>query len=117
MRVTRQNNVDPFDAAGQFAVDVEAVMRKQDNELCTLFPRFIDDFLHTLFADTKAEIGEHPTGIGNRHIGKRLTDDGDLHAVLLEHFHRLKRRFVPFLVVDISAEEWEWQVFDHTSRT
>ncbi len=91
-------------------------MRQQNDKFRALFPRLIDDFLHPLFANAETQIWEHPTGIGNWQIRKCLTDHGNLDAVLLEHFYRFKRRFIPFFIEHIRAKERERQVFDHLAN-
>ena len=109
MGVTGQDHVDPVDIARQFLVHVKPVVRQDDNTVGPFGAHLGDHLFHAFFADAKAQVGEHPTRVGNRHIGESLPDDGDLYAATFEHFIRLIRRFIPFGVKDICAQEREVQ--------
>ncbi len=70
--------------------------------------------LHVFVANTKAVIGEHPTGVGNRHIREGLPDDGNLHTTALVKLigFELGRGLVPHGVKNILAQGIVGQAFD-----
>ena len=56
-------------------------MRQKHHGLRTFAACFVDGFLHLCVLNTKGPIRHLPARVGNRRIWKRLTDDGEGHAV------------------------------------
>ena len=105
MRVAGEDHVEAGDPARQLAVDVEAVMRQQDDELRAFRAHRVDIGLNLLLADAERPVGHHPARIGDRRVGEGLADHGDLDPAALEDAIGLEDRLVPFGVADIAAEE------------
>ena len=97
----------PAHARGELAVDVEAVVREQHDELRALAPRLLDIGAHVVLADAERPGRDHPARIGDRRVGKRLPEHGDLHAALLEQLVGVEHRLLPFGVADVLREERE----------
>src|SRR5206468_12823146 len=78
MGMAAQNDVDAGDAAGELEVDVHAVMREKDDGIdLVIVAMRIDELLQLLVADAEFPIGRKTLGMGDRHVGERLTDHGD----------------------------------------
>ena len=105
MRMSGQDDVDAAHARSELAVQVEAVMREQHDELRAVSAHGLDLFAQIVFADAEAPVRDHPARIGDRGIGQGLADHGDLHAAALEHGGRLEHRVLPFIVADIRARK------------
>ncbi len=115
--VGRQDHVDPVDPRRQLAVHVEAVMREQhDDRGALLLPRLRHQLGKAALADAEAEIREHPAGIRDGHVGKRLPDHGDPRPAALEIGHALVGRLVPFRVEDVRAQQREGQRLAHLAH-
>ena len=70
----------PLTIARHLAIDVEAVVGEDDDELRALGPHLVDLLLHVLVADAERPLRHHPARIGDRRERKCLADHGDLHA-------------------------------------
>ena len=94
-------------------------MAEADDAFGTLRAHFVDHGLHVLVADTKGIFGEHPAGIGDRHVGKRLTDHGNLDATAFEELVGREQfcGFVPFGVENILTQRGEGQPLDNLLHT
>ena len=90
-------------------------MAKADNQFGPLGAHLIHHVLHVFIANPERIFGEHPAGVGNRHIGKGLTDHRNLGATTFEHLVRWEQfgGFVPFSVKNVLAKGREGQVFDN----
>ena len=111
MGVAGQDDVDPFDLRGHLAVDVEAVMGQDDNQIGPGVTDLLHDLGHAFLTHAEGEVGEHPFRIGDRKVGEGLADHGDRRAADLEHLVGIVGGFVPFGVEDIGAKEGEGQGF------
>ena len=79
-----ENDVDAGDAAGEFQIDVHAVVRQQHDGIdLVLLAQSVDDLLQLRIADAECPIGREALGMGDRHIGHGLADDADAMAVRL----------------------------------
>ena len=91
MGMAAENNVDAGAAAGEFQIDIHAVMRQQHHHVGVLrVAQIVDQFLQLLLADAECPVGREAFRMGDRHIGKSLADDGDAHAADLLHRRRLE---------------------------
>ena len=77
----------PLTRRGELAVDVEAVVREQHDQLRAVLARLLDVELEIVLANAERPVRDHPARIGDRRIGQRLADDGDLDAAALDHRH------------------------------
>ena len=102
----------PLDARGELAVDVEAVVRQQHDELRAVLARLLDLLAQIVLADAERPVRDHPARIGDRRVGQGLADDRDLDAAALDHRDRLEGRLVPFGVADVLGEERKAELFD-----
>ena len=97
MRVAAQNHVDTRYARRHFQVNIHTIVRQKHDGLRTFGTCFVDRFLHLHVLYTECPIRHLPAWIGNRRIWKRLTDDGEGHAIhLFQH---------------IRFENWVFKVF------
>ena len=87
MGVSAQNDVDPGNAAGELEIDVHAVMRQQHDRIdLVVAAQAIDQLLQLLVANAEFPVRRETLGMGDRHIGKRLTDHGyAMPAEFLDH--------------------------------
>ena len=60
-------------------------MRQQDHHLGTLGTSLKNSFLQVFFLNAELPICHHVTRVGNRCVGKRLTNDGARHPVHFVH--------------------------------
>ena len=107
MGMRGQYDVEPLHAAGELAIDVEAVMRKQHDDRSPVGPRLVDLLLHILFANAELPLREHPARICHCRARQCLADHGDLGATPLEHLAGLEHRLLPFVVANILGQERE----------
>src|SRR5579872_3098329 len=105
MGVRRQDDVDTLDAPGELAIDIEAVVRKQDDQLRATPAGLVDLRLDVLFAHAERPVRDHPARIRDRRIGKGLTEHRDLDAAALEHGGGVEGSLVPLGVTDVQAKE------------
>ena len=114
VRVTRQDHVDALNAARHLFVHVETVVRQDDNAFGTHAAHFVDHFLHAFVTNTEGVFREHPTRVGDWHIGEGLTDDGDFYATTFKELIgcEIFCRFVPFAVKNVLAEGGIGQISD-----
>ena len=103
--VAGQDHVDAVDPRGELAVDVEAVVRQEHDELRAFLAHLLDIGAHVVLANAERPVRHHPARIGDRRIRERLAEHGDLHAAALEHLVRLEHRLLPVVVADIECEE------------
>ncbi len=108
----RQDHVDAADAAGELAVDVEAVMRKQHDQRGAFLARLLDVELEIVLADAERPVRNHPARIGDWRVGQGLADDRDLDAAALDHRHGVERRLVPLGVAHVLRQERELELPD-----
>ena len=80
MGMAREDHVDAGDDAGHLLVHVKAVVREADHQLGAFGADLVDHLLHMFVADAERVFGEHPAGVGNRHIGESLPDHRDFDA-------------------------------------
>ena len=64
-----QDDVDALDARSELAVDVEAVVRQQDDERCSVLARLFDIELDIVLTNAERPVRDHPARIGDRSIG------------------------------------------------
>ena len=107
MRVPCQHYVDAAHALGHLAVDIEAVVRKQHDEVGARRLGLVDLFLHVGFAEAERPVRDHPARVGDGRERQRLADHGDLDAAALEHLLRRKHRLLEFRLAYVLAEEGE----------
>ena len=112
MGVRRQDHVDALDARSELAVDIEAVMRQQHNQLRAVLADFLDIDAQIVLADAERPVRNHPARIGDRGVREGLADDSDLDPAALEHLVGFERRLVPFSVAGILAKEREAELVD-----
>ena len=115
MGVTRQDHVDPRHYARHLLVHIKAVVAQAYDQFGPFGADLVHHFLHTLVADTERVFGEHPAGVGDRHIGESLPDHRDFDAAcLVELVGREKLcRFVPFGVKDVLPQGGKGQPLDN----
>ncbi len=114
MGVARQDHVDAFDNTGHFLVHVEPVVGQAHDQFGALAADLINHGLHMFIANTKAVFREHPAGVGDWHIGERLSDHRDLDATTFKEFVGREQfgRFIPFRVENVLTKGRERQTFD-----
>src|SRR5665647_2308632 len=105
MRVAGEDHVDARYAPGKLAVDVEAVMRQQHNELGAGLANLLDIGADIILTDAKRPVRDQPTRIGDRLVREGLAEHGDLDAALLEHFVRREHRLIPVSYTHLRAHE------------
>ena len=107
VRMRGEDDVEAFHTARQLAIDIEAVVREQHDDLRALGARLVDLLLHVFFADSEFPFREHPARVGNCGARQRLSDHGNLRAAFLEHFAWLEHRLLPFVVAHVLRKEGE----------
>jgi len=76
-----EDDVESMDPCRQLQVDGDAVVREQHDQVDLLVvPQLVDERLDAVFPNAEGEIGHEAPGVGNRGVGKRLTDDPDTNA-------------------------------------
>ena len=80
-------------------------MRQQHDDLRPLAAYLVDDLLQLLLADAEAPVENEVSGIGDRRVRKRLTDNRDRHSVLLSHHVRRKDRIAEVGGPDVLREK------------
>ena len=76
--VPAEDDIDAGDAAGKFQIDIHAVVRQQNDGVdFVVAAQGVDHFLQFVVADTEGPVRREAFGMRDRHIGKRLSDDGD----------------------------------------
>ncbi len=115
MGMAREDHVDPFDDPGHLFVDVKTIVAQANDEFSALSADLIHHLLHMFIADAKGVFREHPTGVGDGHVRKRLPDHGDLHAAALKEFVGFEQfgRLIPFAVKDVLAKGGKGQPLDN----
>ena len=103
-----QDDIDAVDARRQLAVDIEAVVAQQHDEV-GLASRRRDRLAHILFSDTERPVFHQVARIGDRRERKGLADHGDAHAAALEIFRAVEDALVPFRVAHIAGQERKFQ--------
>ena len=119
MRMPRQDHVDAGNAPGHLFIYVKAIVAEADNELGPLPTHLVDHGLHVFVTDAKAVFREHPARIGNGHIGKGLTDNGDLDPATFEELvgREYIDRLVPFGIKDVLSERRKGEALDNLLHT
>ena len=112
MGMAGEDNIDPLHPACQPAIDVETVVREQDDEISFCRTGFRDVLCDLLVADAERPFRDQPGRVGDRSIGKGLADDGNLGAPPFDHLPGLEGRLVPLVVEDVRAEERKGQRVD-----
>ena len=107
-----QDDVDAGDAGGQFAVDVEAVVAVDDDEIDAGVARFVDPVLELLLFDAERPVRHHVPRVGDRRVGEGLADNRDAHAAPFEDLGVLENVVVPGGVLDVAGEEGEVEHLD-----
>ena len=75
MCVTAEDHVDAGDDGCHLEIHVHAVVGQHHHHIRLLvFPCLVDDLLHVVVADTEGPFGDEARGIGDRCVGKGLTD-------------------------------------------
>ena len=105
VRMPAQNCVDARDARGHLQVHVHAVVAEQHHRLRAFGPRLVDGFLHLAFTDAKGPVGCKPGRVGNRRVGKGLTDNGHGHAIHLLDDKGLEYRVTKVTGFDVLRDE------------
>ena len=78
MGVSAQDDVDAGDAAGELQIDIHAVVRQQHHGIdLVVVAMGVDQLLQFLVADAELPVRRKALGMGDRHIGKGLSDHGD----------------------------------------
>ena len=108
VRVAAHDRIDAADAAGHFQVNVHAVVGQQHHDLSPLRAGFIHDLLHVFVLDAEGPVGNHITRVGNRGVGKRLTDDGARNAIDFAHHIRLENLVAEVVGLDVLRHEFDF---------
>ena len=113
MGVAGQDHVDPRHHARHLLIYVKSIVAQANDQLGPFGAHLVYHFLHTFVADPKGVFGEHPAGVGNRHIRERLPDHRDLDTTGLVELVRGEQLgwFVPFGVKDVLAKGGKRQPF------
>jgi hypothetical protein len=112
MGVAAQKHVDAFNATRQLAVDVEAVVAQEDDEVGPARARLANPLLQDLLLNAEAPSRNQVPRIGDRRVGEGLADDGDLEAAALEALRGLENRLVPLGVAHIAGQEGKVERLD-----
>ncbi len=105
VRVAGQDHVDALHPAGQLAVDVEAVVAQQHDQIDLVGAQLLDIGRDLLFLDAERPVGDQVARVGDRRVGKRLADHADAQAATLEHSGGLKHRVAPGCLLHVAGEE------------
>ena len=97
----------PLHAAGELAVDVEAIVRQQHDDRGAIGARLIDLLLHILFANAEFPLREHPARIGDGVNGKAWPITAIFAPPRSNILRRLEDRLLPLVVADVLRQERE----------
>ena len=110
--VRGEYDIDAGDPRGQLAVDVEAVVTEQHDEVDARLAHRVHPLADLVLADAEGPVGDQIPGIGDRRVGIGLADDGDTQSRALEDLHGLEDRLVPGGVPDVAGQERKFQLAD-----
>ena len=103
--VAAEDEIDAGAAAGEFQIDIHAVVRQQHHDIGVLgVAQIVDQFLQLVFADAEGPVRRKTLRMRDRHIGEGLADDGNAQAADVFDRRRLEhaagRRIECRLVVE-----------------
>ena len=112
VRVSGEDHVDACHPARELAVDVEAIVRQQHDQLSPFAARLVDLGLDVFLADAEAPVRDHPARIGDGRVGERLADHRDLDATALIVGRALEHRVLELGVAHVLRQEWVAEAAD-----
>ena len=105
MGMAAQDHIQPAQLRSQLEIDIHAVVRQQHHQLRPLGARLVDMRLQLLLLDAKTPVRHHPARIGNRRVGKGLTDHRHRHPAQRTHGPGLEHRITEVLGLDVLCQK------------